>query len=153
MWCSHVGNHLQEDLARLLLKALGLANPVQKPSFSAIFFQQKFKKSIMLLMTSGLGGGSVMICSCSLSSSPSLEDSSFARTWVFPSCTFFFPFVGCFVFLMIGRFSSFCNGHSSQKKSYFDECFQKKNQLFKFIVLYLVGKFSESSPFHYGLRQ
>jgi hypothetical protein len=96
-----------------------------------------------------------MVRSCSLSSSPSLEDSSFARTWVFPSCTFFFPSVGCFVFLMIGRFSSFCNVHSSPKKnSYFDEILhQKKHQLFKFIVLYLVGKFSESSPFHYGLSQ
>jgi len=36
----------------------------------------------------------------------SLEDSSFAKTWVFPFCTFFFPLVGCFVLLMIGRFSS-----------------------------------------------
>jgi len=78
-----------------------------------------------------------MICSCSLRGSPSLEDSSFARTWVFPSCTFFSPFVGCFVFLMIGMFSSFCNGHSSQKKIHIlIKNFQRKNQRFKFIVLY-----------------
>jgi hypothetical protein len=32
---------------------------------------------------------------------PSLEDSSFARTWVLPSCVIFSPFVGCFVLLMI----------------------------------------------------
>jgi len=27
------------------------------------------------------------------------------RTWVLPSCTFFSPFVGCFVLLTIGKFS------------------------------------------------
>ncbi len=94
-----------------------------------------------------------MICSCSLSGSPSLEDSSFAKTWVFPSCTFFFPFVGCFVFLMIGRFSSFRNVTVPKKNHSLMKFFLKQNQLFKFIVLCLVGKFSESSPFHYGLCQ
>jgi hypothetical protein len=37
----------------------------------------------------------------------SLEDFSFARTWVLPSCAIFSPFVGCFVLLMISKFSSF----------------------------------------------
>ncbi len=44
---------------------------------------------------------------CSYSMALSLEYSSFARTWVLPSCAIFSPFVGCFVLLMISKFSSF----------------------------------------------
>jgi hypothetical protein len=94
-----------------------------KPSPKTLLFGKKISTKIQKKHYAshdfGWGGGRFVICSCSLSGSPSLEDSSFARTWVSPSCTFFFPFVGCFVFLMIGRFSSFCNGHSSQKQFIF----------------------------------
>jgi hypothetical protein len=47
-----------------------------------------------------------LICSCSHSNSPYLEDSSCAKTWVLPSCYFFSPFVECFVLSTIGRCSS-----------------------------------------------
>ncbi len=51
-------------------------------------------------------GSGYLICSHSPSGSSSLEDSLFARTWVLPSCSFFSPFVGCFVLLIIGKSSS-----------------------------------------------
>jgi hypothetical protein len=49
-----------------------------------------------------------LICSYSPRDPPSLKYSPFARTWVLPSCISFPPpFVGYFVLLTLGRFSSF----------------------------------------------
>jgi len=57
LWCRHVGNHPQEDLARLLLKALGLANPVQIRSFFSNFFPTKIQKKHYASHDFGFGGG------------------------------------------------------------------------------------------------
>ncbi len=53
--------------------------------------------SNMLLMTKG--GSKYLICSDSPCSPPSLEDFSFARTWVVPSCSFSPPFLGALCFI------------------------------------------------------
>ncbi len=53
--------------------------------------------SNMLLTTEG--GSEYLICSHSPCSPPSLEDFSFAKTWVVPSCTFSPPFLGALCFI------------------------------------------------------
>jgi hypothetical protein len=47
-------------------------------------------------------GSQRAICSCLLGSSPSLEDSSFVKTWVLSSCTFCSPLLLCSVLCFIG---------------------------------------------------
>jgi hypothetical protein len=58
------------------------------------------------------------LCSYSLSSSPSLEDSSFVKTWVLPSCTFLSPLLLCWVLCFIGL------------------AYQEKFIVFRFIIEY-----------------
>jgi hypothetical protein len=59
----------------------------------------------MLLVIRGGWGVGYLICFHSLNNPPSLENSSFSRTWGPSILYLFLPFVGCFVLLMIGRFS------------------------------------------------
>ncbi len=73
--------------------------------FCSMFFQMFLlcHYMICLLWFKGLG---CLICSCSPCDPHFKKDSLFFKTWVLSSCTFFLPFVGCFVLLMIDMFSS-----------------------------------------------
>lgn len=66
-----------------------------------------FLLNLMFFSKWGEGGFRVLD---SLSSLFSLEKKLFVRTWVLASCIFFCPFVGCFVLLMIDKFSSNLRG-------------------------------------------
>ncbi len=62
-----------------------------------------FLLNLMFFSKWGEGGFRVLDSPSSLLS---LEKKLFVRTWVLASCIFFCPFVGCFVLLMIDKFSS-----------------------------------------------